>query len=98
MDDETQMLKKSDVVTPKDAAGIPNGIGIETPAEEMIEPNKLVPDHSHIFRLSVRAILCLELITCVVIMSIKGIEIKEPLYTLATMAAGFYLGQKVTKG
>ena len=44
--------------------------------------------------ISIRAILAIMLTTTVCFMHIMGIEVKEPLYTLSTMAIGLYFGQK----
>ncbi len=50
---------------------------------------------SSIFHISLRGWLALILVVTVCYMAIMQIEVKEPLYTLATMALGFYFGQKV---
>ena len=52
---------------------------------------------SSILHVSVRAWLALMLCGTVCYMAIMGIEVKEPLYTLAIAAASFYLGQKGLK-
>ena len=46
------------------------------------------------FDVSVRAFLAVMLTLTVCIMHLTGIEVKEPLYTLSTMAIGLYFGQK----
>lgn len=46
------------------------------------------------FDFSIRAILAIMLTTTVCVMHLYGIEVKEPLYTLSTMAIGLYFGQK----
>jgi hypothetical protein len=46
------------------------------------------------FDFSIRAILAIMLTTTVCIMHLYAIEVKEPLYTLSTMAIGLYFGQK----
>jgi len=43
---------------------------------------------------SVRALLAIMLTLTVCFMHLYGIEVKEPLYTLSTMAIGLYFGQK----
>lgn len=48
------------------------------------------------FDVSVRALLAVMLTATVCIMHLWGIEVKEPLYTLSTMAIGLYFGQKKT--
>jgi hypothetical protein len=78
-EDQTQMITREDV----EESSVPSSS--EGKTAKFLD--------SHILRLSVRAIICLELITTVCVLSYIGKEIKEPLYTLATMAAGFYLGQ-----
>lgn len=47
---------------------------------------------SQILRISVRAWVCLLLVLTVCAMSLLDVEIKEPLYTLAGSAVGFYFG------
>lgn len=49
---------------------------------------------SKAFNVSVRAWICLIVVTTVCFMSIWQIEIKEPLYTLAGMVIGYYFAQK----
>ncbi len=44
--------------------------------------------------ISIRAILAIMLTITVCFMHITGVEVKEPLYTLSTMAIGLYFGQK----
>jgi len=46
------------------------------------------------FDFSIRAILAIMLTTTVCAMHLYGTEVKEPLYTLSTMAIGLYFGQK----
>lgn len=46
------------------------------------------------YDVSVRALLAVMLTTTVCVMHLYGIEVKEPLYTLSTMAIGLYFGQK----
>lgn len=46
------------------------------------------------FDVSVRAVLAVMLTSTVCIMHLWAIEVKEPLYTLSTMAIGLYFGQK----
>lgn len=48
------------------------------------------------FDVSVRALLAVVLTLTVCVMHLSGIEVKEPLYTLSTMAIGLYFGQKKT--
>lgn len=46
------------------------------------------------YDVSVRALLAIMLTSTVCFMHLSGIEVKEPLYTLSTMAIGLYFGQK----
>ena len=46
------------------------------------------------FDFSIRAILAIMLTTTVCVMHLYDTEVKEPLYTLSTMAIGLYFGQK----
>lgn len=52
---------------------------------------------SSLFGVSFRGWLTLALIATVCYMSINGIEIKEPLYTLAGMVVGYYFGHSRNK-
>lgn len=49
---------------------------------------------SVLFRVSVRAWISIMLTVTVCYMGLKSIEVKEPLYTLATIAIGFYFGRQ----
>lgn len=49
---------------------------------------------SFAFGISVRAWIAILLAGTVCWMSINAIEVKEPLYTLATIAIGFYFGRQ----
>lgn len=55
-------------------------------------------NESNIFGISVRAIIAFTLVVTVCIMSVMKIQVIEPLYSLAVMAAGFYLGAKTNGG
>jgi len=46
------------------------------------------------YDVSVRALLAIMLTSTVCFMHLLSIEVKEPLYTLSTMAIGLYFGQK----
>jgi hypothetical protein len=52
--------------------------------------------NSHFFNVSVRGWITLMLIGTVCGMGITDKKVVEPLYSLALMAAGFYLGSKTT--
>ncbi len=64
-------------------------IGEETKVESKDSTVKLFN-----YDVSVRALLAIMLTTTVCFMHLYGIEVKEPLYTLSTMAIGLYFGQK----
>jgi hypothetical protein len=50
---------------------------------------------SHIFKISIRAWIALIFVATVCYMSVFSVkQIEEPLYSLATLAVGFYFGQK----
>jgi hypothetical protein len=49
---------------------------------------------SHVFNLSVRALITLIVVATVCFMSVYQIEVKEPLYTLVGMCIGYYFAQK----
>lgn len=49
---------------------------------------------SHIMRVSVRAWIVMLLVVTLCIMSGLGIQVSEPLYTVVTVAVGYYFGQK----
>ncbi len=59
--------------------------------------NPSTSEESTLFNVSIRSWTLLLLVLTVCIMSMIGIEVKEPLYTLVGLAVGFYFGQK-TKG
>ena len=48
---------------------------------------------SHIMSLSTRAIGFLMVVGTICWMSINGMDVKEPLYTLGGMVIGYYFGQ-----
>lgn len=48
-------------------------------------------------RASVRALLVALLVITVCAMSMLGMQIMEPLYTMGTMAVGYYFGQNMKK-
>ena len=69
--------------------------GIETTTTKVVTS---IPDsESQIFKLSIRGLLCLIAVGTVCGMSICKIEIKEPLYTLASLMVGYYFGQNQKK-
>jgi hypothetical protein len=51
-------------------------------------------EESGFFGISIRGWITILLVSTVCFMSLKALEVKEPLYTLVSMACGFYLGQK----
>lgn len=54
------------------------------------EPN----GDSRIFNVSLRGWLALILVGTLCAMSARALEVKEPLYTIVTVAVSFYFGQK----
>lgn len=50
-------------------------------------------DHSHFFSLSLRGLITLSVVWTVCGMSVVGIKIEEPLYTLVGLCVGYYFGQ-----
>lgn len=51
-------------------------------------------EDSKLFGVSIRAWLSIIFTLTVCAMALLGMETKEPLYTLASLAVGFYFGQK----
>jgi hypothetical protein len=56
-----------------------------------------VNDTSRIFGLSLRGWIAFIVIYTICLMSLIGLEVKEPLYTLAGMVVAFYFGQEKGK-
>ena len=52
------------------------------------------PQDSQLVGVSVRAWLAILLTITVCVMALLTLKVEEPLYTLATIALGFYFGQK----
>lgn len=52
------------------------------------------PNDSQLIGVSVRAWLAILLTITVCVMALLALKVEEPLYTLATIALGFYFGQK----
>lgn len=50
-------------------------------------------NESSIFGISVRALIAFTLVLCVCVMSLMGLDVNEPLYTLVIMGVSFYLGK-----
>lgn len=65
-----------------------------TPATSHTEDAFLVTRHFHV---SFRGVIAVMVLATVCGMSAYGLEVKEPLYTLAGMALGFYFGQRQPK-
>ena len=59
--------------------------------EKPEEPQK--PAESHLLNMSVRAWIALIVVCTVCYMSVRTIDVKEPLYTLAGLIVGFFFGQ-----
>lgn len=62
--------------------------------EETKDPEKDSSFKLANFDVSIRALLAVMLTLTVCVMHLWGLEVKEPLYTLSTMAIGLYFGQK----
>jgi len=62
-----------------------------------VEPKVIVQNggDSSFVGVSVRAWLAIILVVTVCAMAVLGKAVEEPLYTLATVAIGFYFGQKL---
>lgn len=52
------------------------------------------PKESKIFNMSVRAWVLMIVVLTVCIMSVFGLKVEEPLYTLVGSVMGFYFGDK----
>lgn len=52
------------------------------------------PSDSQLVGVSVRAWLAILLTITVCVMALLALKVEEPLYTLTTIALGFYFGQK----
>lgn len=58
------------------------------------EPDaKPLSDQSHFFSVSLRGLLTLTVVWTVCGMSVAGLKIEEPLYTLVGLCVGYYFGQ-----
>ena len=51
-------------------------------------------DDSKLFGVSFRGWLAFIIVFSVCMMSLSGVKVDEPLYTLCTVAVGFYFGSK----
>ena len=54
-------------------------------------------NESQVFGISVRGWITVIMVSTVCAMAIMKINVTEPLYSLVTMAVGFFLGQKTNK-
>lgn len=63
-----------------------------SPTEELTTE----PPHvdSHIGTVSIRAWIAILLVSTVCFMAVFAMKVEEPLYSMATLALGFYFGQK----
>lgn len=64
-----------------------------TDETQIIEKPKAKADHSHFFSISLRGLITLGVVGTVCLMSLRGIKIEEPLYTLVGLCVGYYFGQ-----
>jgi hypothetical protein len=62
------------------------------------EVSSVKPRDSHLFGFSVRSMIAFMIGGTVCAMSLMGKDVKEPLYTLAGMVVGFYMGAHKPKG
>ena len=62
--------------------------------EIITKPAEQPPGDSQLIGVSVRAWLAILLTITVCVMALLALKVEEPLYTLATIALGFYFGQK----
>lgn len=63
----------------------------------MAEDSTIVKDDSRVGGVSLRGIIAIVLVFTVCLLAGFGVEVKEPLYSLSTLATGFYFGQKTPK-
>ncbi len=61
---------------------------------EVSTSTETVKPESHFYHISIRAWITLVLILAVVWMSVTGLKIEEPLYTLVGMVVAYYFGQR----
>jgi hypothetical protein len=64
-------------------------------AKPMMDESK--GQHSSLFNVSIRGWIAIGLTATVCGMSWSNITVVEPLYSMATLALGFYFGQKTSK-
>lgn len=57
------------------------------------ETLKVKSDESHFFSISLRGLITLTVVWTVCGMSVAGLKIEEPLYTLVGLCVGYYFGQ-----
>jgi hypothetical protein len=63
------------------------------PNQPVVDDN--VNGDSHFIKISIRAWIALILVVATCVMSIMAKDVKEPMYSLVTLAVGFYFGQKL---
>ncbi len=66
-------------------------------SEPIIQDSADGENDSSVGQVSVRGIISLMLVTTVCLLAFFGITVDEPLYSMATLALGFYFGQKGQK-
>ncbi len=52
---------------------------------------------SHVFGLSLRGLITLEIITGVIVLAFCKVEVKEPLYSISLIVIGSYFGSQLPK-
>jgi len=62
--------------------------------QQILKPTK---DDSRLFGISLRGLIALIVVLTVCVMSVIGVLVVEPLYTLAGLIVGFYFGQNQRK-
>lgn len=66
----------------------------DVPDHEHIEDTAITTEHLHI---SLRGVIAVLVVLTVCFMSLYGLEVKEPLYTLSAMTVGWYFGRQPQK-
>jgi hypothetical protein len=67
----------------------------ETQITAKADGEKIKSDESHIFSLSARSLIAIIVVLTVCYMSIRAVDVKESLYTLAGLVVGFFFGQGI---
>lgn len=81
----------------QDETAPPFKVDPPAPGAPPIGPSGPFDTDSKIFDVSVRSLLTLLVVATVCLMSVWGLKIEEPLYTLVGMIVGYYFGQSKHK-